>query len=339
MHTNSLPPADRDEAPSQSKIENPNSKLHPCNHLLRDKLRALRDSPGSWSNSTLGNKLGYSSAVLSQYLSEEGNKYKGDISGLEKKISQFLTAQERKRVSGVETCPAKVAEEICLAFEHTRNSNSLSVIVAESGNGKTRAIELNAADHPLDILIEIAEWNCSKAGVMSAMWNACPHDGWDRTGPQFPWLVEKMTGSDRHIIFDDAHKLSRDSLGLIASYQEKTKCPISLVGLGILVEKLVGDLTSQTTSRVGIHWPIKASPKSDRKLLANMIRSIAKDIDGELDDVVDLSSQVADNHGHFRAVEQRLKLAARFRRADDNLTWVKAFRQAHDLSLHPCQLT
>lgn len=333
-------PEERNRAHPVNPVNPVKNKVFPCNHTLRDRLRAMRDAPGSiWSNSQFGQKLGYSSAVFSQYLSDDGNKYPSNIAGLEKKIEDFLQAMERKRASGIETSPSKVADEMLIAFENTRNTNSLGVIIAESGEGKTRGIELILKDHPLAILIEVAEWNCSKGGTMSAIWNACPHDGWDRTGPQFPWLVQKMRGSDRPFIFDDAHKLSRDALGLIASFQEKTKCPVALIGINLLVQKLVGDLTSQTTSRVGIHWPIKASPKSDSKLLASMILSIAKDINGELDDVVDLARQVADHHGHFRAVEQRLKLAARFRRADDKLTWPAAFRQAHTLSLHPCQLT
>lgn len=315
-------------------------KIYKCNDVLRDKLRDLRDASGSiWSNSSLGNKLGYSSGVISGYLSDDGCKYDGDITKLERKIEDFLIALERRRASGVETCPSKVSNEIILAYEYIRKMCQLGLVIAESGEGKSRATELICKDNPLTILINVTEWNSSKHGIMAAIWAACPHDGWDRSGPQFPWLVTKMRGSDRPFVFDNAHKLGRDALSLVATFQDETKCPVILLGLGTLVEKLVGDLTSQSTSRVGVHWPVKISPKSDKKLLANMIVSICKDINGELDDVVEVCQQIADHHGHFRAVEQRLKGAAELRRNGAAETWIAALQQAHKRSLHPCQVS
>jgi DNA transposition AAA+ family ATPase len=336
-HNASLPPTDRDDAPEQKK---PAVKTYPCKTALRDKLRELRDSAGSiWSNSTLGNKLGYSSAVLSRYLSEDGCKYDGNISGLETKIEDFLKAMAERRASGIETSPSKIADEINTAFDYIRKNNQIGVIVAESGAGKSRGTELILEHNPLAIFINVTEWNNSKHGIMSAIWHACPHDGYDRSMPQFPWLVTKMRSSDRPFLFDNAHKLGRDALSLVVNFLDDIKCPGGLLGLNILVEKLVADLTSQSTSRVGVHWPVKISPKTDKKLLSHMIRSLCKDINGELDDVVDLCQQVADHHGHFRAVEQRLKGAAELRRSNACETWTEAFRLAHQRSLHPCQLT
>lgn len=353
MHNSSLPPTDRDELPEGTKtasfadvlkggpipVRDAVAKTFPCNATLRDKLRELRDASGSfWSNTTLGNKLGYSSAVISQYLSEDGNKWKS-VAALEAKIVDFLTALERRRASGIETNPSKAAAEITLAYDYIRKMQQLGIVIAESGEGKSRATELILKDNPLTIFINVTEWNNNKNGIMAAIWAACPHDGWDHSGPQFPWLVNKMRGTERPFLFDNAHKLGKEALAVVATFQDETKCPVILLGLALLVEKLVGDLTSQTTSRVGVHWPVKVNPKADKKLLAHMIKSLAKDINGELDQVVELCQQVADHHGHFRAVEQRLKGAAELRRADDHLSWPDAFRQAHTRSLHPCQLT
>lgn len=343
MHTNSLPPTDRDELPDPSPlVPQPSTKVktHPCNSALRDKLRDLRDAPGSiWSNSTLGNRLGYSPAVLSRYLSDDGCKYDGAISALESKIADFLKALAERRASGVETAPSKIADEIERAFDYIRKQSQLGIVIAESGEGKSRAIQIILKNNPLIIPINVTEWNASLKGIMHAIWQASPHDGYDRTGPQFPWLVTKMTGSDRPFLFDNAHKLSRTALSAISTFQDDTKCPVILLGLSTLVEKFVSDLTAQSTSRVGVHWPVKIAPKSDKKLLAHMIKSICKTINGELDELVDLAQQVADHHGHFRAVEQRLKGAAELRRSDAAETWVTAFRLAHQRSLHPCQLT
>lgn len=340
MHNNSLPPSDRDDTPV-GRVPSPGdaatkTKTFPCNTLLRDKLRALRASSPVYSNAQLGAKLGYSAAVLSQYLSDDGCKYDGNRAGLEKKIEDFLSALERRRATGIETNPSRTAEDMLAAFEYIRKTNDFGAIIAESGEGKTRGIELIQKKHDLAILIEVTEWSCDKHAIMTALWGGCAVDGWDRQCERFPFLVQKMRGSDRPIIFDDAHKLSQPALSLVATFQEKTNCPVALVGIAELVKKLEAD--PQRFSRTGIRWAIKPGNK-DNRLLLHMVRSIAKDVNGELDELLELAGQVAAHHGHFRAVHKQLKLAAELRHQEDSLTWTDAFRKAHDHLLRPYKLT
>jgi DNA transposition AAA+ family ATPase len=340
MHSSSHPEIEEREPKVPSTIGRSGSErlatpARSCNTILRDKLRALRASSPLYSNAELGKKLGYSAGVLSQYLSEDGCKYDGNISGVEKKIEDFLQALERRRASGIETAPAKVAAEMVDAFELIRKTSSLGAIIAASGKGKSRGIELILKQNLLAILIEATEWNRSIHGVMNALWAGCAVDGWDRRTERFPYLVQKMRGSDRPIIIDDAHKLSRESLSLLATFQEKTKCPIALIGCAELVDKLAAD--PQRLSRTAIGWIIKAGP--DPALYRHMVRQVCKDIDGELDEVCDLCAQVGNGHGHERTVEQVLKSASIIRHADSKLTWCKAFIQANKVALRPCQLS
>jgi DNA transposition AAA+ family ATPase len=316
--------------------ESPVKKIFPCNQVLRDKLRTLRASSPVYSNAQLGAKLGYSPAVLSQYLSDDGCKYEGNRASLEKKIEDFLSALERRRASGIDTNPSKTADEMLAAFEFVRKTNDFGAIIADSGEGKTRGIELICRKHDLAILIEVAEWSCDKHAVMTALWTSCAVDGWDRQTERFPFLVQRMRGSDRPIIFDDAHKLSQPALSLVATFQEKTNCPVALVGIPELVKKLEAD--PQRFSRTGIRWTIKATDR-DNKLLLHMVRSIAKDVNGDLDDLLELCGQVAAHQGHNRAVHKQLKLAAELRHADDSMTWPDAFRAAHKHLLRPYSLS
>jgi DNA transposition AAA+ family ATPase len=336
MHTNSLPPSDRDELPESSGSVPSPGRTYKCNEALRQRLRGLRDSSSIYSNRQLGQKLGYSQAVLSQYLSDDGCKYNGNVGGLEKKAEDFLQALERRRASGVETHPADVAALVLAAFDYVRKTNDLGAIICPSGAGKTRAIELIVEKHDLAILVEVTEWNRSVHDIMRAIWTGCAVDGWDRSTSQFPFLVQKMRGSDRPIVFDDAHKLSRDALSLVATFQEKTGCPIALIGCDELVKKLESD--PQRLSRTGLHWPI-APAKTDPKLLKHMVQSIAKSVNGDLDELLELCAQVASHHGHFRAVHKQLKLAAEIRNGDINLGWPDAFRQAHTKLLRPYKLS
>lgn len=344
MHTNSLPPSDREDQPvtkrqvvrtfqRESVDKGGNKKLvnvnvYHANELIRSKLRALRASSPVYSNAQLGAKLGISGSVISQYLSDEGCIYPGNIPELERQAEDFLSALERRRASGVETTPSEVADQMLDGFEHIRKTCDLGAIVAESGEGKTRGIEIIRVRHPLTIPVEVTEWCCDKHAIMNAMWRAAAVDGWDGRTERMGYLVQKLRGSDRPWLFDDAHKLSQPALSLITTFQEKIACPVALIGCPTLVKKLEADSSGQNPSRAGICWAI-APKKQDAKLLLHLVRSIAKDINGELDDLIELCGQVAAHHGHNRAVHKQLKLASELRHADGDLTWCAAFRQAH----------
>lgn len=336
-HDKSLPPTDRDEQPELTPAKK-TAPVFPCNQVLRDKLRVLRATSNVYSNTQLGNKLGYSPAVLSQYLSDTGCHYTGNIAILEKKIDDFLTALERRRASGIKTGPSKVADEMFSAFEYIRKCSDLGAIIAKSGEGKSRGIELIREKNPLVILIEVTEWACDKHSLMAAIWEGCAVDGWDASkGARFPYLIQKLRGSDRPFIIDDAHKLSNPALSLISTFQEKTKCPVALCGIPTLVAKMETD--SQRFSRAGIKYALE-SGNEDPELLLHMVRSVAKGaVNGELDELIELCAQVARHQGCKRAVEKQLKLALELRHVDPNLEWPEAFRKAHTLLFRSYQLS
>jgi DNA transposition AAA+ family ATPase len=318
-----------------SESQKPN--LGPANEQLRSRLRLLRASnPLLYSNAELGKKLGYSSSALSQYLNDGGNKYDGNVEKLERNAADMLRAMDRRRASGVETTDSHVAKKVLEGYEYIRKTNDLGGIIADSGKGKSRGIELILKKHSVTILIEVTEWCCDKHAIMRQLWDKCGVSGWNRTTPQFPFLVSEMTGSDRPFIFDDAHKLSRPALSLVATFQEKTGCPIALVGMAELVKKLEDD--PQRFSRAGLCYAIKSDKKEDNDLIVHMIRCIAKTVNGELEDLVDLCKVVAAHQGCYRAVQKQLKVAAEFHHADDSKPWTKCFREAHNLLLRPYQL-
>lgn len=342
MHTNSFPPTDRDELPEGTKtasfadvlkggpipVRDAVTKTYPCNTTLRDKLRALRESSRRYSNANLGDKLGVSDAIISQYLNVEGNKYSAPVAGLERKAAALIDAIERRRATGIETAPCDVTTQMLAAFANILETNDLGAIIAESGEGKTRGTELILQKDSRTKLIRVTEWNRSIHDLEDAMWTAAALSGWDGRCKRFPYFIEKMTGTDIPFLFDDAHKASKDGLCLIATFQEITQCPVALLGVSTLIDKIDSDLTGQLPSRIGIKWVIPSGSKDEANIL-HMVRSIAKDANGELDDLVTLALQVAKETGHKRAVQKQLNLARRARHLDPKLTWTAAFRQVH----------
>lgn len=310
-----------------------------CNELLRSKLLELRDRESSpWSNSKIATRLGVSSGQVSQYLNERGCIYDGDIPGLERKIDDFLRNEERRRATGVVTTWCDPAEQMLKAFEYIRKTNDIGAIVAESGEGKTRGIDLIRETHPLAILFHVRAWSCDKNSLQSALWDVIPHVGYDSQQKRASFIVTSLRGSDRPLIVDDAHKLTRPALHLLFDLYEETNIPIALIGTEDILPKLEDD--SQRFSRVGIHWPVKPDHKKGRKLLEHMVHNLCpKDtLNGDRDELLDLCEQVATQHGHFRSVEKQLKLAGELR-STGKLTWPQAFRSAHTLLLRQYQLT
>jgi len=348
MHTLSLPPTDRDETPVTNKKAEilgtfkteggRERRIFACNTLLRQKLIDMRDQDGSpWSNAKFATKFGVNVSVVSQYLNERGCIYDGDIARLERSADDFLRNEERRRLSGIETAPCDIVDQMLTAFEYIRKTNDLGVIVAESGEGKTRGIELIQKSNVLAMLFHVRAWSSDKNSLQSALWDVIPHVGYDPQTKRASFLVTSLRGSDRPLIVDDAHKLTRPALHLLFDLYDETNIPICLIGTDELVLKLEDD--PQRFSRVGIHWAVKPGEKDRRKLITHQIKSIAQDVNGELDELRDLCERVCTQHGHFRSVEKQLKLASEIKHGKNkDLTWCQAFRQAHTLLLRQYQL-
>lgn len=315
MHNKSLPPSDRDEEPS----------TYPCNNALRDRLRDLRDAPGSkWSNSKFANRLGCNIAVVSQYLNDDGNKYPGDIANLERRIDDFLRNEARRRKSGVETSACEVSQEISIALEYCRKTNAVAQIFAESGEGKTRAIELYMRDNPTSILFHVRSWSRDLQSIEGAVFEVVGKAGYDNRTKRAVFLVQKLRGSDRLLIVDDAHKLTRPALQWLFDLHDETSIPVALVGTFALEATLNED--PQRSSRVGMSYPIKS--RNARPLIAHIVKQLVPDANGESGILVDLCEDLAATHGHFRNIQQQLKLAVELHEANPKLTWERAFTQA-----------
>lgn len=316
MHTHSLPPTDRDE-------ELP--ATYACNSALRDALRAMRDAAGSeWSNAKFARRLGCNIAIVSQYLNDEGNKYPGDTTTLERKIDDFLRNEGRRRASGIETTKTEVSEAIQAALEYIRRTNGVGEILAAPGEGKTRALELYLANNPTSVLFHVRSWSRDIQSVEAAVFESVGRSGYDNRTKRAIFVAQKLRGSNRLLIVDDAHKLTRPALQWLFDMHDETLCPVAFVGTPELEDTLNAD--SQRSSRVGYSSVITS--KDARPLITHMVKQLVPNANGEAQTLVDLCEDVAREHGHYRNVHQQLKLAVELHEAAPKLSWSKAFAQA-----------
>ncbi len=316
MNPNSLPPGDRDENPEKDLTlhgETPGGlaaelKTHAETHNL--------------TNGQLARSLGYSTAVVSQYLA---GKYPGDVAKVDKRVRDYLRAYQRRRKSGVPTVKCDATRKIATAIEAIRRTNDVGVILAEAGLGKSRAVDHYCEANPTSLLLQVRGW-CNDKHSIEAM-IAAEVGGYDGKKKRSLWLTEKLNGGGRTLIVDDAHKLTRPALQWLFDFHDETNCPLALVGIGELEKKVRDD--AQRFSRTGLLVRLEAD-ESDESLIGHLIASLAPLATAtEVAELHQLCSQVAEQHGHYRAVFKELKLAAEIKEARPELDWSKCFRSAH----------
>lgn len=325
-----LPPGDRTETeePKRGRERTTPIVIAACDESLRAKMIALRDNP-DWSNNVIAKKSGVNSAYVSQYLDPRGCLLKAEyIARTERKFAQLLRNLDLKRASGVETCASEVSVMIEARLQYIRATGDVGQVIYGSGDGKTRAIELHMKDNENDVLLQATQWEKNTNAVVNMLFDAASKDGYDHQTPRMKWAVKKFSGTDRMILFDDAHKFTIPALLAIFEFNEKTGCPIALFGTEQLKEKI--QLDAQMASRSGISSPLRATV--DERLLKHHIGTFFPDLNGEAEAVYLLCEQIASHAGSVRAVQKTLKLAVRLKEDRAKFpTYDNAVRGAHTL--------
>ena len=329
MNATSLP-----DAPSAAITK----QTHPCDKALREKLLLQREQP-NWSNNVIAKKIGVNSSQISQYLNDAGCIYEGDVPKLERALTDMLENEARRRAGGVETTASSVTEQVRDAFEYIRKTSDIGVVMDESGDGKTRGIEHYVkgdkdghGSHPTAIVYRTFAWATGLHDVESFLFDVVGKKNWDGKSKRILNVIKNLLGSERLIIVDDAHKLTRPALQFWFDLHDATLCPISFVGTFELLKKLEDD--PQRFSRVGLQFEItKEDDKGvDRSLIKHLIKSVMPEANGEAEELADLCEQVAREHGHYRSVHKQLKVAVEVKTGSKRrITNVEAFRSAHTM--------
>lgn len=304
-----------------------------CNEVLRQRFRELRENDNAhYSNSKLAKRLGYSDAsIISQWLNDEGCKYAGDVGKLEARATELLRSIETRRVSGIETVAKGIYADLRAALDYIQTTGGVGAVYAESGEGKTRGLELYLIENPRAVLFHVRSWTRDMGSIVGALFAAVGSRGYDPRTKRESFLVNKLRGSDRLLVVDDAHKLTAQALQWLYDFGDESGCPLALVGTPELERKVNAD--GQRASRTGIAWELACERRGP--LLTHLVRQVLPDVDGELEEVVELCAEAAGDFGHFRNAEQQLKMARQQKRNVPGLSWAQAFKQAG--AMMPCR--
>lgn len=235
--------------------------------MSRELLQTFKDSQGL-SQVKLAVMLGVSSATISQYLS---GVYAGDTDTLDKKVRELIERAKDKakdvKTDFVLTTTAKKIMDVC-AMAHSMND--INLVIGEAGLGKTVALKHYTSQTEGVVLIETAPTFspkvllvelCNKIGVVPSRNN---HDN-------ITAITEKLKGSERLIIIDEAELLSYKCLEIIRRIHDMAGVGVVLAGMPRLRANLRGKRGEykQLYSRVGFACDIKDRlPDEDVLMLA-----------------------------------------------------------------------
>lgn len=206
------------------------------------------------SQSATAKLLGISDAAMSQYLS---GKYPNPET-VERKIADLLDKEEQRQtvaLSGdITFAMTSIAEQVMKTLEYARLKRNISVIYGDAGVGKTRALEewlrgksdvvkLTAApalSNPKSFFKYLArELKASRGGHIDDLYLE---------------LIDRLAGSDKMIVVDEAQHLTLKTLENLRGLQESAGIAVVLVGNETIYTKMVGRQQSefaQLFSRIG----------------------------------------------------------------------------------------
>jgi DNA transposition AAA+ family ATPase len=294
---------------------------------LRTRVAKVRDeSSGDWSNVRIGRAIGYTDAVVSQYLK---GTYHGDVQEVEKRLRAWLRNLTLALDVEVPSQPTEVSRRFATWLEDIRTSRGAGVIIAPPGLGKSRAVELYCAGNELAIRLAAWEGECSRAAVEAMLFSAADVVKGARAR-RAATLVPVMQGSGRPIVIDDAHYLTMAALRMLFGFRERTGMPLALVGTERILDKLESD--PQLLRRVTYKRELAFERlKAPMELVEQHVRVILGEGLSAEDrrEVLRLGAIMARRAGHFGSVQLCLARAVRIKRAKPDKDWRSAIMEAH----------
>ncbi|MHA1585659.1 MAG: AAA family ATPase [Promethearchaeota archaeon] len=211
----------------------------------------------STSQNKLAKDIGISPAALSRYMIAD---YNGNISNVNNKIEGFLSrAKERGNTWDDVIVDTSVKVNMLKTIRFVHNMRKMGIISGPAGIGKTISCVEYKKSNPGTILITGSMDSKSVKGIVSELYFATMGKelliGTARIGRKA--IINKLAGSDRIIIVDEAHKLVNDSFQELKYVHDQTGCPIMLVGTYSVYDRLEDRRYGRILEEVDDRIPVK----------------------------------------------------------------------------------
>jgi DNA transposition AAA+ family ATPase len=271
------------------------------------------------TNAELGIELGGIGVTqVSKYLNGTPDF---DVTRLEQAARDVLQTAPTRRKLAKSLFATDASIEIHTTCELIRETNDIGLIHGPAGSGKTKGIDLYCASHPLTLRVTLSKWDGGPGGLEAAIFGAMDTRTHTRRERRSTWLRRMLKGSNRLLIVDNAHRLTRSALAWLFDFWDDTNLPIALVGNPEVLELIKEN--DQQFSRIGTASPVAVEDATS--FARSMLRLHCPQHEAAL---LKLATTVMKEQGHGRALFKHLILMPKFMEAAGGDARM-AFKMAH----------
>lgn len=210
--------------------------------------------------SYVARQIGLSPSTISQFLSDEG--YAGDAVKVAKRIQEWMDRDARKRSGPKQEgyVATAVAKRILTAIQFTAEEGGIGIVYGPAGVGKTvTARAYSEKINPSAIYVRVCEGATTARGLLRLLCGELRIEGSTWKVVALEGLRNKLGGSGRVILIDEAHRLEFDAMEVVRDLADMTECPVVLLGTAKIINRIDDGLratrnwiTDQFGSRVAI---------------------------------------------------------------------------------------
>ena len=208
------------------------------------------------SQKQVGTQLGKSAAVVNQYLK---GTYKGDVSGVDKAVAELAKREQGKSTelskAFIETTTAIRTMQCC---QLAHQNHDMQIVIGDAGMGKTMALKEYTKRKSNVIMIEVDPTFSSKV-LLAEICQELGIIAGRNNNAMMTAIIDKLDGSDRLLIVDEAELLTLNSLEILRRIHDKADIGIVLAGMPRLRANLRGarGQYKQIFSRIGDFHDLK----------------------------------------------------------------------------------
>ena len=208
--------------------------------MYKQKINEYMAGAGE-NQSSVAKKIGVSPSALSQYLA---GKYPTPMA-IEPKIKEFFAMLEMKgstslMASRPEFKPTSISDTVINTIAYCHVQRAMGAIYGDAGIGKTMSVNKYEEDHTEAIVISAAFALSKPMSFLKALARKLRTPEVRRQDDLYIDLVDKLRGSEKILIIDEAQHLPHSTLEIIRGLHDDAEVPVVLVGNQEVYSKLVG---------------------------------------------------------------------------------------------------
>jgi DNA transposition AAA+ family ATPase len=244
-------------------------------------LKIFLESNTEWTQTRVAGSIGMSVSALNAWLK---GSYLGDNEKMTRAIERFLEAQKeassetsrfKKDFDFVET---SIYNDVLRSVNLAAFRGEIRVITGISGIGKSRAIEHIKEDREASMILVKVYPGMRKTRFAKKFCEAAGFGGSGTYDDMFEELSNRLEGSGRVVVIDEAEHLSIDSIDMARRINDFTGCGIVFVGLPIFYDTL-----QKRQRDYAYVYNRTAMPMRLQKCKASDLLAMAKTLLGETD--------------------------------------------------------